>query len=87
VLNTLLFIITTDIKVMVAESTGIAQVEDPMESLGAEDNAVQTSIGEPSAVEFVAAPVTVEATITILVLEVLVTTSMSDEPVVSFNPV
>ena len=39
-LNTLLFIITTDINIMVAESTGVAQVEDPMESLGAEDNAV-----------------------------------------------
>jgi len=40
VLNTLLFIVTTNINVMVAESTGVAQVEDPMESLGAKDSAV-----------------------------------------------
>ena len=40
---------------MVAESTGVAQVEDPVPSIGAEDDAVQTSAGEPSAVEFAAA--------------------------------
>jgi len=86
VLNTLLFIITTDIKVMVAESTGIAQVEDPMESLGAEDNAVQTSAGKPSAVEFVATSVAVEATTT-TIPEVLASVSESKEPVVGLIPI
>jgi len=66
---------------MVAESTRVTQVEDPMASIGAEDNAVQTSAGEPSDVEFVAAPVAVEA-ITTTVPEVLATTSASQEPVV-----
>ena len=63
-LNTLLFITTIDINVMIAESTGVAQIEDPMESLSAEDSAVQTSAGEPSAVEFVATSVAIEATTT-----------------------
>ena len=36
----LIFIVTADINVMVAESSGVAQVEDPMGSLSAEDNAV-----------------------------------------------
>ena len=39
--NTLLFIVTTDIIVMVAESTRVAQEESPMESLGAGDSAIQ----------------------------------------------
>jgi len=43
VLNTLLFIITTDINVIVVESTEVARVEDPMEGLGVEDSVVQTS--------------------------------------------
>ena len=85
-LNTLLFIITTDINVMVAESTGVAQVEDPMESLGAGDNTIQTSAVGSSAMEFVAAPVAMEATTTITVPEALVMTSASDEPVVSLIP-
>ena len=85
-LNTLPFIVTTDINVMVAECAGAAQVEDPMTSLGAEDNAIQTSVREPCAVEFVAVPVTVEATTTIVVPEVSVTTSASDELVVSLIP-
>ena len=54
---TLFFIVIIDINVMVAESTGVTQVEDPMASLGAEDITVQTSAGEPSVVEFVAVPV------------------------------
>ena len=44
-----------------AESTGVAQAEDPAASIGAEDSAVQTSAGEPSIVEFAAASVAVEA--------------------------
>ena len=56
-LNTLIFIVTTDINVMVAESTGVTQVEDPMASLGAENITVQTSTGEPSVVEFVVVPI------------------------------
>ena len=55
-LNTLLFIITTDINVMVAESTRIAQVKDPVASISTKDITVQTSTDESSAVEFVAAP-------------------------------
>ena len=71
---------------MVAESAEVAQVEDPMESLGAEDSAVQTSAGEPSVVEFEAALVTVEATTEIIVSELLATTSVSDEPIVGITP-
>ena len=82
---TLFFIVITDINVMVAQSTGVAQVEDPMVSIGTEDNAVQTSANEPSAVEFVAASVAVEAT-TMTVPEVLATTSTSQEPVVGLIP-
>jgi len=68
------------------DSTGVAQVEDPAASLGTEDNAVQTSAGEPSAVEFAVASVAVEAATTITVPEVLATTSVSDEPVVGLTP-
>ena len=35
---TLFFIVITDINVMVAESTGVTQVEDPTISFGTEDN-------------------------------------------------
>ena len=52
---TIFFIIITDIKVMVAKSTRVAQVENPVASIDAEDSAVQISVGEPSVVEFVAA--------------------------------
>ena len=38
---------------MIAESTGLAQVEKPVASTGAEDNALQTSTAELSIVEFV----------------------------------
>jgi len=82
---TLVFIVTANIDVMVAEGTGLAQVEDPVASIHAEDSAVQTLAGEPSAVEFVAAPVAMEAT-TITVLEVSATTSVSKEPVVGLIP-
>ena len=33
---TLFFIVITDVNVMVVESTGVAQVEDPMPSIGTE---------------------------------------------------
>jgi len=69
-----------------AQSTTIAQVEDPVASIGAEDSAVQTSAGEPSAVEFAVASVAIEAATTITVPEELATTSMSDEPVVGLTP-
>ena len=68
------------------ESTGVVQVEDPAASLCAEDSTVQTSTGEPSAMEFAVTSVTVEATTTITVPEVLATTSVSDEPVVGLTP-
>jgi len=50
-----------------------------------EDSTVQTSAGEPSAVEFVAASVAVKATTTI-VPEVLATTSALQEPSVGPIP-
>jgi len=56
-----------------------------MASIGAEDNAVQTSAGEPSDGEFVAAPVAVEATIT-NIPKVLATTSVLQEPAVGLVP-
>ena len=40
-----------------AESTRIAQVEDPAASIGAEDSIVQTLAGEPNAVKFAVASV------------------------------
>jgi len=76
-----IFIVIANIDIMIAESTGLAQVEDPVASTNAEDNALQTSAREPGAVEFVAAPVVSEAT-TITVQEVLATTSVSTEPAV-----
>ena len=69
-----------------AESTGVAQLEDPAASIGAEDSTVQTSAGEPNAVGFVVASVVVEAAMTITVPEVSVTTSVSDELIVSLTP-
>ena len=68
------------------ESTGIAQVEDPAASIGAEDSTVQTLTGEPSAVEFAATSVVAEVAMTTPVLEVLATTSVSEEPAVSLTP-
>ena len=67
------------------ESTGIAHIEDPVASIGTEDSTIQTSIGEPSAVEFAVASVAVEAAIPITVPEVSVTTSVSDEPIVGLT--
>jgi len=64
---------------MIAESTRLAQVKEPVASTGAEDSALQTSTAEPGSVEFVAAPVALEAT-TITVSEVLATTSVLTEP-------
>ena len=63
-----------------AESTGVAQVEDPMASIGAEDSIIQTSAGEPSAVEFAVVSVAVEA-----VPEVSVNTSVSDKSIVGLT--
>jgi len=54
-------------------------------SIGVEDGAVQTSAGESSAVEFVAAPVAVEATTT-TIPEVLAMAAVSEEPVVGLIP-
>ena len=58
---------------MIAESTGMAQVEEPVASAGTEDITLQTSTTEPGTVEFVAALVASEAT-TIIVPEVPVMT-------------
>ena len=56
-----------------------------MASIGVENSVVQTSAGEPSAVEFVAASVAVETTITV-VPEVLASASASEKPVVGLVP-
>ena len=56
------FIVIANIEVIIVESTRLAQVEDPVASTSAEDSALQTLAGEPSAVEFVAAPIVPEAT-------------------------
>jgi len=68
------------------ESTGIAQVEDPAASIGAEDSTVQTLAGEPSAVEFAATSVAAKVAMTTPVLKVLATTLVSDELVVGLTP-
>jgi len=68
---------------MIIESTGLAQVEEPVASAGVEDNTLQTSTAKPGTVEFVAALGASEAT-TITVPEVPVTTSALTEPVVGF---
>ena len=82
---TLFLIVITDINIMVAASTRVAQVEDPMSSIGTENSAVQISAGEPRVVELVAAPVAVEATTT-TVMEVLATALELKEPVVDLVP-
>ena len=64
---------------MIAESIGVAQVEEPVASTGAEDSTLQTSIAEPSTVKSVPAVVISEAT-TVTVPEMPVTISMLTEP-------
>jgi len=76
------FIIIANIDVMVAESNGLAQVEDPVASTSAEDNALQTLAVEPGVMEFVVVLVASEAT-TIMVPEVSATISVSTEPAAS----
>jgi len=66
---------------MIAESTDLAQVEEPVASTGVEDSTLQTSTAESGTVEFVVAPVALEAT-TVTVPEVSVMTSVLIEPVV-----
>ena len=78
---TLVFIVIANIKVTIEESTGLAQVEDPVASTSAEDSALQTSAGEPGAVEFIAVSVASEAT-TITVPGVSAMTSVLTEPAV-----
>ena len=46
-----------------AESIGVAQVEDPGASIGAEDSTVQTLAGEPDAARFAIASVAVEVAV------------------------
>ena len=42
---------------MILESTGLAQVEEPVVSTSAEDSVLQISTAEPSTVEYVPAAV------------------------------
>ena len=69
-----------------AESTGVAQVEDPAAGIGAEDSIIQTSVGQPSAVKFVVASVAVKVVTTITIPEALAMILVSDEPVVGLTP-
>jgi len=82
---TFVFTVITNTDVMVVESTGVAQLGDLVASINTENIVVQTSAGEPSAMKFITAPVAVEDT-TIIVSEVLATTSVSKEPVVGLIP-
>jgi len=77
------FIVITDINGC-REYWG-AQVENPMASIGAEDIAVQTLAGEPSAVEFVPASIVVEAA-TMTVPEVLAMISALQDPAIGLIP-
>jgi len=69
-----------------AKSIGVAQVEGLVASIGTEDSTIQTSAGKPSVVEFVVVSIAVEAATIIIVPEVSVTTSISDEPIVGLTP-
>jgi len=64
---------------MIAESFGLAQVEELVASTGAEDSVLQILIAEPSTVKSVSAVVVSEAT-TVTVTEVPVMTSALTEP-------
>ena len=66
---------------MIAESTEVAQVEEPMASTSEEDNTLQTSTAEQSTVEFVALTIASEAS-TIQVPKMPVMTSALTEPAV-----
>ena len=70
---------------MIAESTGLAQVEEHVASTGAKDSTLQTSTVELGTVEFVAASVASEAT-TIMVPEMPATISGLMEPVAGLVP-
>ena len=63
---------------MIAESTGVAHVEEPVASTGAEDSTLQTLMAEPSTLKSVPVVVISEAT-TVIISEVPVTTSALKE--------
>ena len=65
--------------VIIAESTRVAQVEEPVASTGAEDSTLRPSTDEPSTVKSVPAVIISKAT-TVTILEVLATTSALKEP-------
>ena len=71
--------------VIIAESTGVAQVEEPMTNTGAEDSTLQTSTAEPSTVKSVPAVVISEAA-TVTIPEVPVTTSSLKELAAGLAP-
>ena len=64
---------------MIADSTGLAQVKEPVASTGAEDNILQTLTAEPSTVKSVLVVLVSEVT-TVAVLEVPITTSALTDP-------
>ena len=68
---------------MIIESTRLAQVEEPVASTSAEDNALQTSTAEPNTVEFVPAAVASEATM-VTVPEVPATNSALTKPTTGY---
>ena len=64
---------------MIAESTRVDQMEEPVASTDAEDSTLQTSTAEPSIVKSVP-EVMISDAATVTILEVSVTTSASKEP-------
>ena len=73
-----ILIVITNMVIIIAENTGVAQVKEPVASTNTEDNTLQTSTGEPSTVKSIPAVVISEAA-TVTIPEVSVTTSASKE--------
>jgi len=71
---------------MIAESTGVAHVEEPAASTGTEDSTLQTLTAELSTVKSIPAVVISEAA-TITIPEVSVTTLVLKEPAAGLVPV
>jgi len=70
---------------MIAESTGLAQVEAPMASTSAEDSTLQISMAELSTVKSVPV-VDISEAATVTIPEVSVTTSALKEPATGHVP-
>ena len=71
--------------VIIAESTRVAQVEEPMASTGAEDSALRPSTDEPSTVKSFPAVIISKAT-TVTIPEVPITTLVLREFAADLDP-